>query len=706
VARTQAVTILFCDLVKSTERRARLGDDAFDLFTTRFMGELRAAIAEFEGREVSSAGDGLMVVFPESVADSLECAASMHRRVAHLDADDPPRLRIGISCGEVAQEGTEYSGMPIVEAARLEAAAQPGQTLANAVVRSLVGTRRAFRFRDVGDLTLKGIPAPLATIAVDHGDASVDTGKDLGARPAAATTTVPTRAPKPARRRALVVGALVVVVALIAAGVAIASGGGDGSTSASGPGLPKRTYTPRYTAITCPADVQAQAANATCGRLVVPQDRSKPKGRQVSLLVQRAPARVETSGGVEPSIDLCGCENLGNSIIRDHSELIQLTRRGWPGSDPTLTCPEMAAVTTAALTKPADDPEEVARGAAALGQCSERLVKDGIEPAQYNDAVAAQDALDLMIALHIDHADFTASGEIAAELLEVVRRAPAVVRSITIDNPAAPGYTELSDPVSDLATAFGRFADRCKADAACAASYGDLSATWKATYARYQSSPPLLNTSDPNASEAPTFPVLLDGPRAADALANAMANPDTYKLIPSAIASPAADPVVAGQYAASDFGSFHPDLAVWGAAASYECSYAVHTIDTNAAALEASTLPQFTRALTSHWTTWCRAWKVPSIYDQLSMDVASPVPALLFRGDLTPYGNEGQLRRVQRGLSKDRTVTFATLGGDLLANGPACLSALRRAFLANPNAKLATAACAKQSPPITFVAPG
>jgi class 3 adenylate cyclase len=702
VARTQAVTILFCDLVTSTERRARLGDDAFDEFTRRFMGELRGAIAEFEGREVSSAGDGLMAVFPNSVADGLECAASMHRRVALLDDDDPPRLRVGISCGEVAQDGNEYSGMPIVEAARLEAAAQPGQTLANAVVRSLVGNRRAFRFRDVGELTLKGIPVPMATIAVDH-DPPPDDGRAVAPSP---TTTSPPRPPRRVtRRRAFVGGAVVVAVALVVAGVAIASGGSD-SARANGPGLPRRTYTPRYSDVTCPADVLAEAANATCGRLVVPQDRSKPQGRMVSLLVKRAPARVRAAGGVAPSIDLCGCENLGNSITRDHSELIQLTARGFPGSDPTLACPEMNAVTTSALTKRANDPDEVGRGATALGQCFDRLVKEGIDPAQYNDAVAAQDALDLMIALHVDHADFTASGEVAAELFEILRVAPAVVRSITVDNPAAPGYTQLSDPTSDLATAFGRFTALCRSDPGCATAYGDLAATWKATYSRYQTSPPLLETSDPNATNAPTFPVLLDGPRAADALAAAMGNPDTYKLIPTAIQAGGADAVVAAQYAASDFGSFHPDAALWGTVASYQCAYPVHTVDTNAVALEASTLPQFTRALTAHWATWCRGWKVPSVAARLSMDVAGPVPALLFRGDLTPVGNTDWLRRVQRGLSRDQSVTFATLGGDLLSNGPPCLSALRRAFLADPTAKLDTAACAKQSPPITFVTPG
>jgi class 3 adenylate cyclase len=706
VARTQAVTILFCDLVKSTERRARMGDDAFDGFTKRFMGELRAAIAEYGGREVSSAGDGLMVVFPESVADGLECAASMHRRVALLDLDDPPRLRIGISCGEVAQDGNEFSGMPIVEAARLEASAQPGRTLANAVVRSLVGSRRAFRFRDVGALQLKGIPVPLATIEVVDDESETDGHGDAPDRaenaPAGAA-----RPRRPSRRRAYLVGAaILVVVALVAIGLAVTSGG-SGSTPSAAPGLPKRLgYTPRYTAVTCPTNVQAAAANATCGHLVVPQDRSKPQGRQVTLLVTRAPPRTTTAGNVDPSIDLCGCENAGNSIVREHSELIQLTPRGYPGSEPVLSCPEMTAARTTALTKPADDPDEIARGAAALAQCHDRLVKDGIDPAQYNSRVSADDALDLMIALRINHADFTASDEVSPELFEIVRRAPGVVRSITLDNPAAPGYSELSDPVSDLATAFNRFAGRCKADPSCVASYPDLGATWKSSYQRYQSDRPVVATAASDDPNAPTLSVLLDGPRAADALASALSDSSTYKLIPTAISSPDASAVVAGQYANSDYGSFHPAQAAWGAVASYLCSYDVHTVDTNAAALEARTLPQFTRALPLPWMTWCRSWKVPDLYPALSADLASPVPALLFRGDLDPYGNDEWLRRVQRGLSRDQTVTFGTLGDDLLANGPPCLSTLRREFLANPTRHLDTASCSKTSPPIAFVTPG
>ena len=445
-------------------------------------------------------------------------------------------------------------------------------------------------------------------------------------------------------------GAVVVVVALVAAGVALAGSGSDDSSSAQ-QGLPTRVgYTPKFETVTCPSDVHAAAAEATCGHLVVPQDRSKPAGKQVSLLVTRAPPRV-ANGNLPPSIDLCGCENVGNSITRDHAELIQLSARGFGGSDPMLACPEMSAERTQSLTKPANDPDEIARGASTLAQCHDRLVRDGIDPAQYNYKVAAQDALDLMIALHIGRADFTASELVSAELFEVVRRAPAVVRSITIDNPASPGQTELSDPIGDLSEAFGRFVARCHADPICAAVIPIWSRSGRRPTTRTRRRRRSSRASDPDDSSAPPVPILLDGPRAADALAAALTDAGTYRLIPAAITSPNSNAIVGGQVIRSDFATFHPDTAAWGALASYLSAYDVHTIDQNAATLEADTLPQFTRAQTKPWAQWCQAWKVPDVSGALSAEVASPVPALLFRGDLTPFGSDDWLRRVRRGLS-------------------------------------------------------
>ena len=644
---------------------------------------------------MKSAGDGMMVVFVDSVADAVACASEMHRRTGALDPADPARLRVGISSGEVAQDGDDFSGMPIVEAARLEAAAAPGQTLANAVVRSLVGTRRALRFRDVGALELKGIPTPLPTVEVV--DDLVADAPDLPESPdASARSTRRTRWP-------LVAGVVALVGALVAVGLVLTTGGSSDSGSAS-TGVPAPVgYTPRVEPTACPAEVHDAAPETTCSHLVVPQDRSKPQGRQLRLLVTRAPARTPHPG-VAPSIDLCGCENTGNTITRDHSEIIQLTGRGFRGSDPTLTCPEVSAERLAALALPANDPGAVARTTEAFRQCHARLVGDGIDPSQFNFAVAARDALDLMTALHIARADFTASELVSAEAFEILRRAPGAVRSVTIDNPAPPGSTGLTDPVNDLAGSFDRYVALCRADAGCVASYPDLPGSWRTAHAQYETDPQLVSASDPGDPTLAPRSVLLDGPRASDALSAALGDAASYPLIAPAIESPAADAIAAGQVAHSDYYSFHSD-APWGSLASYLCAYDVHTAIPAAIALTARTLPQFSGAVGSHWAEWCAAWPVDDVSAQLGREVVSPVPTLLFRGDVSPLGSPSWIREVRRGLSRAQHVEFPTLGDGLLTGGPPCLSDLRRAFLAHPEARLATNSCAKESPPIQFVAP-
>ncbi len=693
MAGTQTVTILFCDLVASTERRARLGDDVYDEFTRRFMAGLRAAIAQNDGREVSSAGDGMMVVFPDSVVNAVACAVAMHRAVAALDPHDPPMLRVGISSGEVARDGDEYSGMPIVEAARLEASAAPGQTLANAVVRTLVGTRRALRFRDVGSLTLKGIPAPLATVEVI--DEQV-----LDAAPPS-VRSAPTRSRRPRLRVAAAVGATVAIVGAVLVVVSQTRSGGGGHTDVGETGVtaPKR-YTPVYKTVPCPSDVRRAAADAECGQLRVPQNRRDPSGRQVTLLVSRAPPRLP-GPTTAPTIDVCGCENLGNSLARDHSELIHLGQRGYEGT-PSLTCPEFVAARLHALSRPSDDPREIARATAALRRCHARLVAEGIDPAQYNYDTAAQDVLDLMYALRITRANFVAFERTGAEVFDILGRASGAVRSITLDNPPPPGETLFTDPIGDLSAAFGRLVTRCRADPSCARAYPDLPGVLRSGYAAADRTPTLFSVPNPNEPGAPPVKLLLDGPREADALAAALTDASTYGAIPAAIYQPRSSAIEATLVLQED--RLVPD-APWGAQASYYCAYDVHTQDPQGQSLAAQTLPEFVRAHDAFWSEWCKAWKVPDVSSQLSADVVNDVPVLAFRGDLTPDGSADWLAKLGRGLFAMQTAVFPTLGSDLLANGPPCLSALRREFLANPSATLDTAGCAKRSPPIRFIAP-
>jgi class 3 adenylate cyclase/pimeloyl-ACP methyl ester carboxylesterase len=695
VARTRAVTILFCDLVASTERRARLGDDRFDDFTVDFLHALRSTIADANGREVKSAGDGLMVAFPESVADAIVCATAMHRVVAALDPDDPARLRIGIGTGEVAESDGDFQGMPIVEAARLEAAAEPGQTLTTAVVRALVGTRRGLQFRDVGALTLKGLPAPLPACEVVDVDAPP---------PAPPIAAVPRPRARTRRRRTWMVVAAVLAVPAGLLVVRLAAHDRDAEAHDPAGVTPPSGYTPRVETRPCPDDLAAIDPEVTCSDLVVPQDRSHPEGRQLRLLVTRAPARTPVTG-VDPTIDVCGCENPANSVARDHAELIQIAIRGLPGSDPVLTCPEATAARRRGLTEPSSDRAAEMAVANALARCHDRLESEGVDPSQYNFPQAARDVTDLMVALGLERADFLAHGDTDFIVFDIARRAPAAVRSITLDNPPPPGHSSFAEPTIDLEAAFRRYTDLCEADPVCARAYPDLLATWKPFFETLRATPVLLAGRNPADDTAPPIPVLVDGDRAADSLRYALGDSATYALIPAVLAETTPDAVVVDTLLQHDDLLWRED-APWGAIASYVCSYHVHVADPNVLALAARTWPEFVGEAAAHWTRWCASWNVPDVSSVVSVDFSTPIPTFIFRGDLSPDGSVEWVQTLARGLPNGQTAIFPTLGENLLATGPTCLSDLRRQFLAHPDAPLPIDACVAQSPPIPFTAPG
>jgi hypothetical protein len=450
--------------------------------------------------------------------------------------------------------------------------------------------------------------------------------------------------------------------------------------------------------------VTSVASDANCGFLVVPQDRTKRAGRQIRLLVTSAPPRL-SGPSVAPTIDVCGCENLGSSLARDHSELIHVAMRGYADSDPELTCPEMSALQNSALASRALDPTEIARGTDTMRHCRARLVAAGVDPAQYNYDTAAHDLLDLMYVLHVPLANFVAFEGADAEVFDVLRNAPAAVRSITLDNPPPPGSTVLSDPISDFAGAWTRYVALCDRDPVCAHAYPDLAASIQAGSRDFDAHPPLVTTPNPNGPNLPPVAVLIDGPRTGDALASSLGDPSTYPVIPAAVEptdKTAAETIIASAVAQADY---NPPDAPWGAAASYKCAYDINTQDLQGEALEAHTLPQFLRSDNAQWTAWCQAWNVPDVSATLSQPIVSDIPALVFRGDVSPDGNPNWIPTIARGLANVHSVVFPTLGTDLLANGPACLSALRRQFLTDPTATLDTSSCEQQSPKIQFIAP-
>jgi class 3 adenylate cyclase/tetratricopeptide (TPR) repeat protein len=167
VPTTENITVLFTDLVGSTELSASLSPEASDDVRRRHFSALRQAIATSGGTEVKNLGDGLMVVFPVASA-ALVCAVAMQQAVYrdNANAERSLGLRVALSAGEATKEDRDYFGEPVVEAARLCARAEGGQILIADVVRASAGRRSPHAFTALGELELKGLPEPIETLAV------------------------------------------------------------------------------------------------------------------------------------------------------------------------------------------------------------------------------------------------------------------------------------------------------------------------------------------------------------------------------------------------------------------------------------------------------------------------------------------------------------------------------------------------------------
>src|SRR6266536_3579643 len=115
------VTVLFTDLVGSTESLVALGEDRFDSVRDAHDALVGGTITANDGEVVKHTGDGYMAAFPRA-ADAVAAAAEIQRLVSkrNEDAEVALGVRIGISAGDVTERAGDYHGVPVIEAARLD----------------------------------------------------------------------------------------------------------------------------------------------------------------------------------------------------------------------------------------------------------------------------------------------------------------------------------------------------------------------------------------------------------------------------------------------------------------------------------------------------------------------------------------------------------------------------------------------------------
>ena len=157
-------TVLFTDLVGSTESVVELGDSAWRDVLERHQAGVRSELGRYRGTEIDSAGDGFFCRF-EGPARAIACA----RRIVESASELGLQVRAGIHTGECELVGEKIAGISVVTGSRISALAAAGEVLVSSTVKDLVAGS-GFTFEDRGEHELKGVPGVWRLYVVASGE--------------------------------------------------------------------------------------------------------------------------------------------------------------------------------------------------------------------------------------------------------------------------------------------------------------------------------------------------------------------------------------------------------------------------------------------------------------------------------------------------------------------------------------------------------
>jgi len=153
-------TVLFTDIVASTERAAAMGDRAWRQLLERHHALVRRQLVRFRGKEVDTAGDGFFASF-DGPARAIRCACAIADSVRELGLE----IRAGLHTGECELVEGKVAGIAVHTGARVALHAHPGQVLVSSTVKDLVAGS-GLSFEDRGEHELRGIPGKWRLFAV------------------------------------------------------------------------------------------------------------------------------------------------------------------------------------------------------------------------------------------------------------------------------------------------------------------------------------------------------------------------------------------------------------------------------------------------------------------------------------------------------------------------------------------------------------
>jgi pimeloyl-ACP methyl ester carboxylesterase len=480
---------------------------------------------------------------------------------------------------------------------------------------------------------------------------------------------------------------------------------------------------PRFEPAPCPKMQGAEAlADASCGYLVVPENRSQPTGRTIRLFVATYPAR-SPEKRPDPVVYLAGGPGdisplevnlyIAANFIRDR-DIVLMAQRGTWLSEPALTCAAIDDFNRELLGLRFYSGATKRAHLAATAACHRELAATGADLSAYNSTESAADFADLRTVLGFAAWNVygTSYGSYLAQTL--MRDHPDGIRSVVLDSVLPTTYTVPANWEITRA-GFDHLFQACAAEPACNAAHPDLEETFTGLVNKLEAAPLTINVSDPATGE--DLDVVLDGGALVDWLRNQNYAVPWLQAAPNRIGGLAANRVATieaiARFQVERAPPSHPEVPAisYGLALGVSCreDYPFATPEELAAAGQKA-FPDYPASIRDQGVGgWayvnedCReVWKVPAAPEAMHQPVASSIPTLLISGSFDTLTSLAGAEAATAKLSEATIISIPGIGHVVAPKSP-CAQAVVVSFLADPHAP--DTSCVAGLKPQPFAAP-
>ena len=481
---------------------------------------------------------------------------------------------------------------------------------------------------------------------------------------------------------------------------------------------------PRFEPAPCPKlPGTEELAKASCGFLVVPENRSRPDGRTIRLLVAKYPARspekrpdpvVYLAGGPGDIAPLEVNGLIAADFIRDRDILV-VSQRGTWFSEPALTCAASDDFARELLGLRFYSEATRRANLAATEVCHRELAATGADLSAYNSTESAADFADLRKVLGIASWNVygTSYGSYLAQTL--MRDHPEGIRSVVLDSVLPTTYTVPAN-WQNARYGFDNLFQACAAETACNAAHPRLEETFTGLVNKLEAEPLTTTVKDRATGEA--IEVVIDGGALIDWLRNQNYGLPTLRAAPDRIGGLAAGRPDSIEAIALDRASRAPPPGAgvpalgYGLALGVSCreDYPFATPEDLAAAGREA-FPDYPASVQregiggwAYFNEDCRdVWKVAAAPEAMRQPVASSIPTLLISGSFDTLTSLAGAKAAATSLSNATIISILGVGHFVSPASP-CAQAVIVSFLADPASPDTSCVGALKPPSFTSLA--